>query len=122
MKTSEVANRLVELCRKGDNMQALKELYGKNVVSKEMPGTPNEITKGFEAVQKKSQDWYASVEEFHGGEISEPVLAKDHFSVAMKMDCTFKNQGRTQIEEVCVYKVDEGKIVEEQFFYNTSQN
>lgn len=117
MNTQEVATRLVELCRIGENMQAIKELYDQNVVSKEMPGWQNERVSGKDNVLKKSEDWYASVEEFHGGEISDPVVAGDHFSCSMKMDCTFKEQGRMQIEEVCVYQVNNGKITEEQFFY-----
>ncbi|MEW7277133.1 nuclear transport factor 2 family protein [Aquimarina sp. 2201CG1-2-11] len=122
MNTQEVANRLIELCRHGENMQAIKELYDQNVVSKEMPGSPNEIVSGKDAVFKKSEEWYASVEEFHGGEISDPVIASDHFSCSMKMDCTFKEQGRMQIEEVCVYQVNDGKITEEQFFYTMPGN
>ncbi len=117
MSTQEIANRLVELCRMGENMQALKELYDQNVVSKEMPGSPNEIISGKDAVIKKSEEWFATVEEFHGGEISDPVVAEDHFACKMKMDCTFKGQGRMQIEELAVYKVNNGKITEEQFFY-----
>lgn len=118
MNTQAIANRLVELCRHGENMQALNELYDTNIISKEMPGSPNEITSGIDAVIKKSEDWYASVEEFHGGKISDPVVAENHFSCSMKMDCTFKESGRMQIEEICVYQVNNGKITEEQFFYS----
>ncbi|WP_025739419.1 SnoaL-like domain-containing protein [Aquimarina pacifica] len=119
MNTQQVASRLVELCRLGENMQAISELYDQNIVSKEMPGMPNSITSGKDQVTKKSQDWYATVEEFHGGQISDPIVADNHFSCSMKMDCTFKGQGRMQIEEVCVYQVQNGKITEEQFFYAT---
>ena len=118
MNTQEVANRLVELCRKGKNMQALKELYADDVVSREMPGAPNAVVMGKDAVTKKSQDWYATVEEFHGGEVYEPTVAENHFSCKMKMDCTFKGQGRMQIEELAIYNVNNGKIIEEQFFYS----
>ena len=117
MSTQKVANRLVELMRQGDGMTAINELYADNIVSKEMPGMPNELISGIDAVTKKSQDWYANVEEFHGGEISDPIVAGNHFTCSMKMDCTFKQEGRMQIEEVNVYKVNNGKIVEEQFFY-----
>ncbi len=117
MTTEQVANRLVELCRMGENMQAISELYDTKVVSKEMPGYPNSVTAGKEAVIKKSEDWYATVEEYHGGQISDPLIADNHFSLTMKMDCTFKGQGRMQIEELCVYEVNDGKITEEQFFY-----
>lgn len=117
MDTQQVANRLVELCRMGENMQAVKELYHDNVVSKEMPGAPNPLVSGKDAVTKKSEDWYATVEEFHGGEISDPIVAENHFSCIMKMDCTFKGQGRMKMEEVAVFQVNDGKITEEQFFY-----
>ncbi|KAA1244741.1 SnoaL-like domain-containing protein [Aquimarina sp. RZ0] len=118
MNTQEVANRLVELCRIGENMQAINELYDQNITSKEMPGAPNPVVTGKDAVTKKSQDWYTTVEEFHGSQISDPIVADTHFSCTMKMDCTFKEQGRMEIEELCVYQVNNGKITEEQFFYN----
>ncbi|WP_394972791.1 SnoaL-like domain-containing protein [uncultured Croceitalea sp.] len=117
MSTQEVANRLVELCRKGQNMQAVQELYGKNIVSKEISGSPNELTHGFDAVTKKVENFLASIEEFHGVEVSDPNVAENHFSCAMKMDLTFKEQGRVTMNEINVYKVEDGKIVEEQFFY-----
>jgi predicted ester cyclase len=44
-------------------------------------------------------------------------VAGDYFSIAWMMDITMKGQGRVKMEEVCVYKVKDGKIVWEQFFY-----
>ena len=35
MNTEEVANKLVELCRKGDFRGAMESLYGKDIVSVE---------------------------------------------------------------------------------------
>ena len=118
MTTKEVANRLVELCRQGKNLEAMEELYGENVVSNEMPGAPTPVVSGKKAVIQKSADWLNSVVEFHKGEISEPQVADNHFSCTMDFDITFKERGRQQMNEVCVYKVDNGKIVNEQFFYN----
>lgn len=118
MNTEQVANRLVELCREGKNMQVIDELYADNIVSKEMPWMPGKVvTEGIKAVAQKSEDWYASLEEFHKGEISDPVVAGNHFTVKMDFDATFKDRGRQQMEELCVYEVDNGKIVSEQFFY-----
>ncbi len=119
MNTQQVANRLVEMCRQGQNMEALEELYADNVVSKEMPGMPGEVTSGIKAVFKKSEDWFNNVQEFHGGDISDPQVAGNHFSCTMDFDVTFKDRGRTQMQEVCVYEVNDGKIVSEQFFYAT---
>jgi len=55
MNTQEVANRLIDLCRKGKNMQAIQELYSQNIQSREMPGMPQEITSGKDRVVKKSE-------------------------------------------------------------------
>ncbi len=99
-------------------MDAITELYGDDVVSKEVAGMPNEVTTGKEAVTKKSADWLANVEEFHSGEVSNPIVAGQHFSCTMNFDVTFKDRGRTQMEEVCVYEVKDDKIVAEQFFYS----
>jgi len=119
MSTQEVANRLVEMCREGNFSGAMEELYADNCVSKEMPGYPaGEVTSGKEAITEKSNQWMASVQEFHGAEISEPQVAGNHFSCTMGMDVTFKDRGRHQVEEVCVYEVNKGKIVNEQFFYS----
>lgn len=116
--TEQTANRLIELCRKGENMQALNELYAENCISKEMPQMPNSVTEGKEAITKKSEEWLANVEEFHGAQISDAQVAGNHFSCTMDMDVTFKDRGRQQMSEVCVYEVNnDGKIVNEQFFY-----
>lgn len=119
MNTKQVADRLVELCREGKNMQVIDELYADNIVSREMPGMPGqEVTEGIKAVAQKSEDWYESLEEFHSGVISDPVVAGNHFTVKMAFDATFKDRGRQQMEELCVFEVDNGKIVNEQFFYS----
>jgi hypothetical protein len=34
----------------------------------------------------------------------------------MQLDMTMKGQGRTNMAELCVYQVKDGKIVAEQFF------
>lgn len=57
------------------------------------------------------------IEEFHGGHISDPVVAGEYFSIAWNMDVTITGQGRRTIEEICTYRVKDGKIVWEQFLY-----
>jgi hypothetical protein len=36
----------------------------------------------------------------------------------MRIDATYKDMGRMDMSEICVYRVRDGKIVHEQFFYN----
>ena len=118
MNTQEVANRLVELCRQGKNEDAINELYADNVVSREPAGSPMELTEGKEAVLGKTQYWHSTVEEVHSGEVSDPIVSGNFFSCTMDMDVTYKEHGRMEMNEVCVFEVKDGQIVSEQFFYN----
>ena len=118
MNTQQIADKLVSMCRQAQNMEAIAELYADNCTSREMPGMPNEFTEGKSAITKKSEGWYASVEEFHSSEVGDPIVAGNHFSCVMKFDCTFKGQGRMAMEEISVYEVKDSKIVAEQFFYS----
>ena len=57
------------------------------------------------------------VEEFHGNEISDPLIAENYIAIRMVSDSTMKGMGRVKFEELGVYEVKNGKITKEQFFY-----
>ncbi|WP_295798483.1 nuclear transport factor 2 family protein [Mucilaginibacter sp.] len=118
MNTQQVADRLVSLCREGKNIDAINELYDDNIVSHEAKGSPMELAEGKEAVLGKNQYWYSTVEEIHSGEVSNPIVIGNFFTVSMHMDVTYKEGGRMPMQEIAVYEVKDGKIVAEQFFYN----
>ena len=117
MSTQKVAVRLIELCRKGQIQQAQEEFYGVNMVSIEPAGAPIEKAEGLQAVVDKGKQFAASIEAHHGLTISDPVVSGKYFSMAMTLDATMKGRGRILLEEICVYKVEDGKIVFEEFFY-----
>lgn len=118
MSTQDVANQWAQMCREGKNLECIEALYGENVTSKEMPGAPgDQVISGKNNVYEKSKQWLDNVVEFHGGDISDPLVADNHFTSKMSFDVTFKDRGRQQMEEVCVFEVNNGKIVNEQFFY-----
>jgi hypothetical protein len=117
MSTQDVANRLVEYCRTGQFETAYKELYSSNVVSIEETGRPNERCEGFEAVMEKSAFFEKMTKEIHSMEVSDPIVAGNHFSMALKMNRTDIEGNKMQMDEICVYQVTDGKIVKEQFFY-----
>ncbi len=118
MNTKEVANKWWSMCQEGKNLDCINELYADNVISKEMPGMPDEVITGKQNVWNKSKEWLDSVEDFHATSISEPVVAGNFFTSKMEFDCTFKERGRQQMEEVCVYEVKDGEITSEQYFYS----
>ncbi|MEM9329656.1 MAG: nuclear transport factor 2 family protein [Bacteroidota bacterium] len=119
MSTLEVANKWVAYCRSGQMDEAHGELYSPDCVSLEMEGAqgfPHKV-EGMESIREKGRQWDQMVEEFHGVEIEGPIVAGNHFSATMKMDITMKGQPRGISEEVAIYRVEDGKIVSEQFFY-----
>jgi ketosteroid isomerase-like protein len=121
MNTEAVAKRLVELCRKGEYEQAQRELYAQDAVSMEMPGLPPGAlgdAHGLAAIYEKGRQWKAMVETVHSGFVSDPVVAGNWFSVTASLDITLKGRGRVQMAEICVYRVRDGKVVSEQFFYD----
>lgn len=117
MTTQEVANKYVAYMQTGKFQEAYDELYAPNAISIEPDGTPTPRSEGMEAIHAKAAMWESMVEEAHGGGCSEPLVAGNHFTVTMWNDSTMKGRGRHKMEEVCVYEVQDGKIVKEQFFY-----
>ena len=120
MTTKEVADRLVKLCSEGKFDEAMHELYSPDIVSMEAGAPPggSREAKGLAAVAAKGEWWVAN-HEVHSSKVEGPLVAGSHFSVVFKMDITFKPQSkRFTMEEVAVYKVADGKVVYEEFFYN----
>lgn len=117
MLTSQIADRLVELCRNGQFEAAWTELYADDAISIEPEGSPSGVAEGLDEIRQKGEEFMASVETLHGIEVSEPLVAGNFFSLSMVLDVSFKDKGRVRMEEICVYEVDDGRIVSEQFFY-----
>jgi hypothetical protein len=117
MKTSEVAARLVALCREQKWEQAQRELYAPTAVSLEPHDTPMapRETKGLPGILEKGRKFTASVETMHKLTVSDPLVGPSSFACTMELDVTMKGQGRMQMAELCVYEVKDGKIVLEQF-------
>ena len=121
MSTETIARRLVELVRTGKFDQVYDELFADDAKNIEMPETaagPLGNVSGLAAMRKKSADWAAGVEQMHSMTAGDPIVAGNWFALPMSLDVTFKGQGRMQMDELCIYRVKNGKIVLEQFFYN----
>jgi len=123
MNAQQVASRLVQLCREGKNVEAINELYDDNIVSIEPDGSPMAgKTVGKQAVLESTNRWFDSVEQLHNVAISNPLVSDNFFACTMNVDATYKEHGRNVMNELCVFEVRNGKIVNDQFFYRTSAN
>src|ERR1700685_2618421 len=120
MTTKEVADTLVKHCSEGKFEEAMKALYSNDIVSMEAGAPPGQSreSKGLAAVKAKGEWWVAN-HEVHSTKVEGPLVAGSHSTVILRRDFTKKPQSRRfTMEEVAVYKVVDGKIVYEEFFYN----
>jgi hypothetical protein len=118
MTIQEIANRLVEHCRAGEYTAAQEELFSEDAESVEPAHVPGlQSVKGRDAIVEKGKQFQSMVEEIHGGSVSDPIVAGNHFAVSIIIDATMKGAGRSTMTEIAVYEVKDGKVVKEQFIY-----
>ena len=121
--TLEVGRKLVDLCKQGKHLEAVDTLYDKNIVSIEVRGDEKMPARmqGIEAIRGKNA-WWLESHEIHGTEHRGPYPHGERFIVQMRYDVTSKSGPfagkRMQIEEAGLYTVGDGKIVQEEFFYD----
>ncbi len=118
MTIQAVAARFHELAQQEKWFEIQDELFADDVRSIE-PATANGLpnVQGKAAVRKKGEAIVSQVEAVHSASTTAPVIGGAFFAVGRMLDMTVRGVGRTQMNEVMMYEVKEGKIVLEQFFY-----
>ena len=118
-ETVEIGKKLVDFCKRNENLKAVNELYADEIVSLESMSSPEgtEQAQGIEAIRRKNKQWEDEME-VHEMDVQGPFPLGDRFAVHFKFDATErKNNKRMKMEEVGLYTVKNGKIVKEEFFY-----
>ncbi len=117
MTIAQLAKDFTELLRQGKDDVAAKSYNADDIASYEAMEGPMSACIGREAVKKKSE-WWAANHEVHAASIEGPFVNGNQFAVRLTYDLTPKSTGkRIKSEEVGLYTVRDGKIVEERFFY-----
>lgn len=99
------------MCRDGKVEEAKQELFAEETLSIEpAEGILSKETKGNNSHTKKAELFYGSI-------ITNPFVAGDYFSIGWDTDIQMNGRERQTMSEICLYKIKDGKIVSEQFFY-----
>jgi ketosteroid isomerase-like protein len=105
---------------KDDNAEGYQAFWSDDIVSLEPNDGPMSRVEGRAQLLEKHAWWFENTE-VHSTTTEGPFVFGDQFAVRYGMDVTMPNeQGereRGQFEEVGIYTVADGKIVEERFFY-----
>jgi ketosteroid isomerase-like protein len=119
----DVGKKLVELCRKGKESEAVNTLYSQNIVSIEPQAGPSGAARqeGLKAIKAKAE-WWEKNNEVRKREVEGPWPHGDRFIVRFKYDVTVKAgpmAGQSMsLDETGLYTVKDGKVVQEEFFYS----
>jgi ketosteroid isomerase-like protein len=117
MTNTETAKAFTDMLKTGDHEGAAKKFNAPDIISLEAMDGPMARVEGTAAVKAKS-DWWYGAHEIHSATAEGPYVNGDQFSVIFNMDVTVKETGqRMQMQEVGLYTLKDGKIVEEKFLY-----
>ena len=98
-----------------DDKDAYQAFWADSIVSLEPAEGETARVEGREALLAKHAWWDANAE-MHGVTTEGPYLFGDQFALRFTMDVTMHGE-RSQMAEIGLYTVKDGKIAEERFFY-----
>jgi hypothetical protein len=111
---AELEQKLNAAVLGGKAMEAFEELYDDNIVMQE--NTDQEF-RGKDFNRKREQEFFASVEAWHGGRVLAWAVNGDVSFSEWEMEVTLKGVGRITMNQVAVRRWKSGKIVHERFYH-----
>lgn len=111
---SELSKKLDDGILAGKAMELFEELYDDNIVMQE---NSDPEYRGKELNRKREQDFFASVEAWHGGRVLAAATNGDVSFSEWEMEITLKGAGRITMNQVAVRRWKNGKIVHERFYH-----
>ena len=120
MTLSEIAQELVAGCREGRENENLGKLYADDAVSVEAsdPMGMGREANGLDAIRGKHAWWDGAFEVLESNIDGPYEHGDDRFAVHFKIKTKNKETGDvSDMAEVGVYHVADGKITREEFFY-----
>ena len=117
MTNQEVANRLVSLLKEGKFMDVYNELFHENAQHNEPQSENFPHLKSRQAIIEKDEAMSEHIAGAGGLEVGDAIVSKSYIAIPFKMTVELKDGNKMPMDEIIVYKVENGKILSEQFFY-----
>jgi hypothetical protein len=117
MNTTEIAQTFTDLCRAGKFEEAGKRYWSENIVSVEPPEVGGAMARmqGRKALEDKGR-WWSENNQVHSAKVEGPFVNGDEFALRFEFEVTPKGKSRTTMKEIGLYKVRDGRVVEERFY------
>lgn len=118
MTTQEIAQKLRDAVEATDLELIGSELFSEKIESIEPAFVPMPHAKGIDEVKEKWGMFGGAIKELHSKAVNEEVIVQGNIIVlGMSFDYTNINDERIQQDELVIYKVEDGKVVSEEFYY-----
>jgi ketosteroid isomerase-like protein len=116
MDIETIARDVAALAGAGKDEEIAEKYWADSVVSIEKDESPMRVTRGKKEVHAKGT-WFMENHTVHSVKCDGPYIHESQFALRLTYDLTPKASGqRMQMDEVALYTVKDGKIVEERFF------
>ncbi|MCS6985967.1 MAG: nuclear transport factor 2 family protein [Sphingomonadaceae bacterium] len=116
MDIREIAEDFARLCAEGRVQEAVRTYWSPDIATFEpVPGEWAE-TRGIEQAMAK-MTWWRENHEIHEIDVEGPWVNGNQFTLYWEIEMTPKDGETEDLEEIVLYTVEDGKIVEERYFY-----
>lgn len=111
---TSISENLIELLKKQAFIKAYEELFSQEAESIDPLHSASPSLKGLTSLIEREKDFLMRAK-INSVDVSEPIHAGAYFTFKLSMN--FSIEGKEHdLNELCIYKVSQGKITSQQFF------
>ena len=118
--TKEIAYQIKNNTQNGDFNANYDNFYADDVVAYEPEGNAFGVVrelKGRNAIAERANGFHQMIDQVLSRTTSEPLIAGEYFTFHLRQEFMLKGIGYFQLDELCLFRVKDGKIVREEYFY-----
>lgn len=97
-------------------VDAYQQLFADDAESIDPLNTSGQPLKGLATLLEREKDFLSRIIAIDKITLSDPIIAGSYFTLSLKMSFEVEGQGHMEVDEICLYKVKNGKIISQQFF------
>lgn len=107
------------MVKEGDYFTAYDELFDVNATAIEPQLSAMNLDKviGIPAIKNKVGALSEGISELISRKMSAPITSANHIAFTNIVKAKLKDGNEMNLSEICMYEVQNGKIISEQFFY-----
>ncbi len=106
-----------DMILQGKSLEAFELYYHEDVV---MQKNNNPVVVGKTANRKREEEFFGAITEFRGAKVLKVAIGENNVTmVEWHMDYTHKDWGVKNVTQVAIQQWQDGKIINERFFYGS---